>query len=242
MPNWCENDITLIGPKDVIEEIVAAELLLKNLVPWPKEIEKFEKTTTIPKGEIEARKELEKKYGVSTLYDWCITYWGTKWDIDIDNPLEIEQNLPQGNNSYSVTTAFSSAWTPPVKAFKTIYERYKDRGLDIALYYFEPGCAFLGSIVTDKGKIIEEEYEYGSSKELAEILKKHDNPLAESELEYLLEQEADGENSEEESVPKVAKAPKNAAPKKDSPKKTATKPAMKMAAKKAAPKKKSTKF
>ena len=242
MPNWCENDITLIGPKDVLEEIMATELLLKNLIPWPKEIEKFEKTTNIPKGEIKARKELEKKYGVSTLYDWCITYWGTKWDIDIHNPLEIEDDPIRGDKSYSVMTSFSSAWSPPVKAFKTVYERYKDRGLDIVLYYFEAGCAFLGSMVTDKGKVVEEEFEYKSVKELADILEKHENPLAENELEYLREVEAENEDSEEESVPEVAKATKKAVPKKAPPKKkTATKPAMKVAAKKATPKKASPK-
>ena len=123
MPNWCMNSLTLSGPKDVLDEIAETKLTLKSLVPWPKELEGFEKVYPVPKNELKARAALEAKYGVSTLFDWCVKNWGTKWDIpeqacDVD-----EFSNPNGNEPlYEIRASFDTAWAPPVEAMRAVYD------------------------------------------------------------------------------------------------------------------------
>jgi hypothetical protein len=91
-------------------------------------------------GDPDAQAELERqekanreKYGHATWYDFCVSEWGTKWDIGDS----------QGINSYTDTDLvvyFDSAWSPPIAA----YEKLIDSGFTVYATYYEPGSAFAG--------------------------------------------------------------------------------------------------
>ena len=76
-----------------------------------------------------------EKYGYATWYDFCVTEWGTKWDVGMtqyDDPAEVTGN--------SFTVYFSSAWSPPTGG----YAKLKAMGYEICAYYYESGCDFCG--------------------------------------------------------------------------------------------------
>jgi hypothetical protein len=60
----------------------------------------------------ETSDEYMKKYGVNNWYDWCIKYWGTKW------------------NAYSVSDwtkqsiCFLTAWSPPIEAIRELSDKF----------------------------------------------------------------------------------------------------------------------
>jgi hypothetical protein len=84
---------------------------------------------------LEAKEQANReKYGYATWYDFCVTEWGTKWDVGGDDCNEC-QDIPNG-----LIMCFDSAWAPPVNA----YEKMLDLGFSIRASYYEPGMAFCG--------------------------------------------------------------------------------------------------
>jgi hypothetical protein len=228
------NELTLTGPKDVLQEIADAKLSLAKLVPWPEELTKYQKIVPIPKSEKRGRAELMKKYGYDNLYDWCVSNWGTKWDIgDIPN-VEVDEFLaPLGKGNrraktmrYQIFVGFDSAWSPPVEAFKTIYNKYKDKGLKVYLEYLEPGCCFVGTAKGEGEEFKDDYYEYSNVNDLKDIVKKLDNhSLGESEL-FSMEDEIEYQeslNNDEKDISKSSNKETNKETKKETVKKVVAK-------------------
>lgn len=191
MPNWCSNQVTLTGPKNVISEILETKLSLQEIFPCPQEL----KDTESPAKFNDKEKAIsnKEKYGFQDWYDWQVANWGTKWDIGPIENLTMDEN---GDGTYTIYTLFDSAWSPPVEAFKNLYEKYKSQGLELHLEYFESGCRFLGTATGSDGHFNDEYFEYSNADELEEAVKELDHGLAESEVEYLREIEAE-EDSED---------------------------------------------
>ena len=130
MPNWCNNNIELSHPdKAMVERAKAAFVdgkLLNEFIPLPKELE----DTTAPARF--TNEELEKKYGASDWYSWCVNNWGTKWDI---SPYDCEIN-----EHGVLVGAFDSPWGPPIEA----YAKLEALGFEVRAYYNEPGMGFTG--------------------------------------------------------------------------------------------------
>ena len=232
MPNWCNNVLTITGPKNVLEEIAATGLCLDKIVPCPDDLRGMEKIHPVPKDQAWKVPTLMQKYGVATEFDWHVSRWGTKWDI---GPMNIE--VEEFNGTYEISVGFDSAWTPPVAAMTALFEKYKDQGLFLHLEYFEPGVSFLGVLIGKDGKISDDCREYEDADELAAYCKELDHSLAEGEIDWLREREAEAKAEEEEveekTTPKETPKAKKTAPKK-APKKAVSKKAV---PKKAAPKK-----
>ena len=137
MPNWCNNTITLKHENP--EMIVRAQKaflegeLLQEFAPCPQEL------IDTSAGWQEELEEQEKanveKYGYRHWYDFCVSEWGTKWDVGHD---EHEDPPVLYSNGFSVS--FDSAWSPPCEA----YNKLKELGYLITAYYYEPGCDFCG--------------------------------------------------------------------------------------------------
>ena len=126
MPNWCNNSITITGPAEKVRALWAATQvedsgLLQALRPMPVELQDTEAPNAAPNW-----------------YDWRVTNWGTKWDIDMEG-LEFEEF---SDGTAAISGWADSAWSPPVDAFQAYSNENPD--VDMELKYFEPGMAFVG--------------------------------------------------------------------------------------------------
>lgn len=120
MPNWTTNRATITGPEPVITEIKQIlESDCCGLLNWMVPQPRFEND--------------------SDWYNWNVNNWGTKWDI---TDVYIDDHEPD-----SITFAFSSAWAPPVDAFRTWAQ--SDGRVQFGLDYWEPGVGFLGTATYD---------------------------------------------------------------------------------------------
>jgi hypothetical protein len=133
MPNWCNNTITISGPKNKITKLYteakAGNGLLQAMYPMPKELE----NTTSP-----APKEGEPQPlvdGYDNWYDWRVNNWATKWDVDVEN-LELSED---GTN---ISGWFDSAWSPPTGAYEQFLAKNED--CSIKALYYEGGMDFGG--------------------------------------------------------------------------------------------------
>ena len=126
MPNWCYNSVEL--HHDDVSKIDALEAELLKEKP-----QVFNHLRPNPAGEWS--------------YDWSISYWGTKWDVEAQDWERYDEHCIRIN--------FDSAWAPPV----TLYEFLEEQGWTVDAMYHEPGMAFIGRFVDG----FDEVYEYDVS-------------------------------------------------------------------------------
>lgn len=156
MPNWCNNSIEISGPADKIQKLFDAATtstdtgLLHAMVAMPAEL----KGTTSPSdGE--------------NWYSWCVSNWGTKWEVDSSN-LEIVHDT--ASNTASIYGWFDSAWAPPIAALVSYGEQNTD--VQIELFYNEPGMAFCGKLTVADGEADDDyqEYDGATSEDVRELI------------------------------------------------------------------------
>lgn len=126
MPNWCEN-VVIIEHEDRrmierLEKACSEGKLLETLRP-------------MPSGEWN--------------YDWCVSNWGTKWDVEV-------HTFNTSPNGLSLELMFDSAWSPPIEAYA-----YAETESDykIQAYYIEGGIGFIGAYEDGQSY----DYDYPSS-------------------------------------------------------------------------------
>ena len=120
MPNWCNNNITIQGPAELIRAVWDAVQagddergLLNAMYPEP-------------------------DHKDDEWYGWRVDNWGTKWEVGSDG-LEFEE-LPDGRAM--IHGWFDSAWSPPTGAYEQFCEN--NQGVYVCASYFEPGMGFIG--------------------------------------------------------------------------------------------------
>lgn len=89
MPNWCQNEITISGSKEKIDEIekaISNQNNVEGLLHFLKPIRSDDSGIDI-------------RYRV----------WGTKWEVDVHH---YDRHDPNG-----IDIAFDSAWSPPLQAY-----------------------------------------------------------------------------------------------------------------------------
>ena len=137
MPNWCFNRVEICGePEEMDEfrELVKSEesaFDFNKIVPMPEELVNTTKGSNHVVSE-----ELIEKYGADNWYDWSISNWGVKWNIDISE----EQDV-QDEGDY-IQYTFDTAWGPPHEIFYAIRKKFPDLG--ISWFFDEPGMQFAG--------------------------------------------------------------------------------------------------
>lgn len=118
MPNWCYNGVTLRhSDPAMIDRAQNSKGLLMEFLPTPKEL-------------------LEG----DGWYNWNVTNWGTKWDVDLENVERVDPN--------TLTASFDSAWSPPIEA----YQKLVEMGFEIEAKFYEPGMAFCGTYDSEYGE------------------------------------------------------------------------------------------
>ena len=133
MPNWCSNSLTLKHDDPaMIDKAVAGFTdgkLLETFVPY--------------EGEWD--------------YDWCVSNWGTKWDVGGDNGY-----IRPNPNTLKIS--FDSAWAPPLEAYRAMEEL----GFEVKAMYYEPGMCFCG--IYEDGSDDYYEYDEMTAGEVADTI------------------------------------------------------------------------
>ena len=146
MPNWCNNvvSITHSDPEKLraLVEAVNDKRFLNFVIPVPQEL--IDTVAGFPGEDLREAHEAQeqanlKKYGVKNWYDFCVSRWGTKWDVDPYDPVEFD---PAG-----VTFGFDSAGSPPTGVYAALVED----GFSVTGFYYEPGMAFAGKWSAEDG-------------------------------------------------------------------------------------------
>jgi hypothetical protein len=115
MPNWCQN-VATISHEDK-EKIDAIE---HELNKEKEDIGLFQMLRPRPADQEE------------NWYEWNISNWGTKWDINYCDFERIDDN--------TIKLIFDTAWGPCI----TLYEYMETEGYSIEGFYNEEGMAFCG--------------------------------------------------------------------------------------------------
>ena len=136
------NTVEFEGTPEQIKQVkdaIQKDALFGTLCPMPE---------SVFRGDLgqDERKECEDK-GIDNWYDWSVSNWGTKWEAS-DLHLDDEG---QYDDCAHVTVSFSTAWSPPVNFYETLYENMNadcddmgDPEFKICATYYEPGCDFIG--------------------------------------------------------------------------------------------------
>jgi hypothetical protein len=142
MPNWCNNGVTITHTDSdeitALADAMAEGRFLDHVKPVPQDLKD---TMSGSYGDDERQALLEaktasnlEKYGYGNWYDFCVNEWGTKWDVDCDGTVHLD------DEGHTVHASFDSAWAPPIG----IYEELEAKGFEVRAYYYEPGMGFVG--------------------------------------------------------------------------------------------------
>ena len=182
MPNWCENYLTIQSEDKGYLQMLYNNLrkdepeFLQVLRPVPA----GEKTWSNWNGEGEVTKTLDGEWD----WDWCVTHWGTKWDILCNNATLVDNVLE---------VSFDSAWSPPVEALQYAAER---NNFVFSLLYHEGGMMYVGHATEDKDDCHSYTYEKHPESEVPDYLL-YEFPCIEEDYEYHL---AEKEESEDDNL------------------------------------------
>lgn len=126
MPNWCENELVMIGKDKDIN-------LFLNYIKSDESDFDFSKVKPVPEGLTD-----------SEVRDFRLSNWGTKW---IPDDVEVETG---GNFPY---VAFLTAWSPstPITLWLSLNPKFKN--IAFIHMYAEPGMDFSGYAFIKAGKI-----------------------------------------------------------------------------------------
>ena len=159
MPNWCENDLTVRGPKEVMEEFLKfaageSPFDFNRFLPYPEEFRRLDDIAEAWQKEHAGRPDYDwrarPKDGFNSGgYEWRVEHWGTKWPacrVEVEGPV-----TGYDEKTLQVVFHFDTAWSPPKAVIEKAAELYP--ALRFELRYFECGCQFNGLFCGSGGEI-----------------------------------------------------------------------------------------
>lgn len=170
MPNWCENDVYVRGPRSEVEKVVAhlksdnREFDFNKVIPYPEKLRQMDEDANafsyfnkevqnLSQEEITVRREAyKKKWGTdkdgfnSGGYEWCHENWDTKW-----NACDITSRM---NKNGSAFYSFSTAWASPTKVFVALSRLFPK--VLFRIKWYERGMAVKGEYELIAGKYTHE--------------------------------------------------------------------------------------
>ena len=142
MPNWCDNNLTVTGDAESLQKFLTAITnadesitILKNLVPFPTELEGEE--ITDKNGNVFGRAFTDEGYS------WCLRNWGTKWG---DCETEITVNDPD-----HLVIRFQSAWSPAIEGLERVSVMFPT--LTFQTDWVEEGMQSIGAASFENGNV-----------------------------------------------------------------------------------------
>lgn len=142
MPNWCENNLNIMGPADTLKLIVSNHVKGSAL--------DFETVDPTPQELLAVDSSLE--VGLPGWYQWRLDHWGCKWNQDGSGDLSfVDDN--------QLLLSFDTPWGPPLGIVSSLGKKYPDCRFEIR--YVEHGNAFCGEfcVFHQDGSLIEEDVE-----------------------------------------------------------------------------------
>jgi len=140
MPNWCNNTIKISGTPKKIK--VLADII--ESIKDTRESNLFETLIGLPYG-------VSKEDYDMDWYNNNMNHFGCKWDVsppDCDFEIDIRD----------IVFHPLTAWSPPIPFCDKLAVKY---GVNVSIYYSEPGCDFAGIVNIKKdGTFEEDQYPY----------------------------------------------------------------------------------
>lgn len=173
MPNWCTNNIIIQGSSEDVDFMLNAikdeqdrsPISLNSIIKMPEALQ-----GTAPQKDEEIAEENIKLYGHSDWYNWRVTNWGTKWDVQANIVYDRTMiNLP---GYRTVQISFDSAWSPPIEAINVMAKRFPN--VKILHTFDERGVDFSGWRYYDSGEIADEVSLGTSFSSIAEVMSPDD--------------------------------------------------------------------
>jgi hypothetical protein len=164
MPNWCSNEVDIIGSADNVKEFQAflrkAQLATEDqrelaedgterkffdlLVPMPKKLKGKDAQAKLNQEFADAMMgNQERKY--SDWYTWSLAHWGTKWDVDL-------QHVSLDNNTISIS--YDTAWSPANHVWEKVTKDFPS--LTIKVRFLEEGNCFIGETEYTNGECVKD--------------------------------------------------------------------------------------
>ena len=150
MPNWCYNRIRVYADSDQVDQLKEIYNIFNNHKDPFNQILPIPDFKNIPndKGELPKLEQMKNPNGEDMWetynfpdgqnddrwYHWCISNWGTKWDL---SELSIDYD-----DSEELELEFSTAWSPPEGVIAELKNRYPE--LSFTCFYDEPGMEAAG--------------------------------------------------------------------------------------------------
>lgn len=148
MPNWCQNRVLIKGPIEEVTELLkyveddTTTFSLNKIIPMPQPLE----NTPSPQREEDVVKANLEAFGAKDWYDWHISNWGTKWNvnatINYDSCGGAAPGVFLGPETREVDISFDSAWNPPLLVYPVLAKLFPNTNIYIS--YDESGCDFAG--------------------------------------------------------------------------------------------------
>lgn len=151
MPNWCNNNLQVYGPKEDVKKFVEENKGIEvgeDFGMAAGEIRElplsFNAKVTMPEELIGTSSPSDSP----NWYDWCIANWGVKWDLNDETNFETSTD---GTFAYY---DFDTAWSAPELWLEAVGAMYPT--LSFKLEYSEPGVGFAGVLGLHKSKVVEQ--------------------------------------------------------------------------------------
>ena len=146
MPNWCTNNIVIVGDKKQPQKI-KAKLAGRDIafecvgedggIAFDNEtLFSFHNLIGVPVKVATAQYD-------PVGYEWCWKHWGTKWQA-------VEVALLTDSPS-CLHYQFDTAWEPPLPIFKALFRAFPR--VDITIDYDEEGMALTGRLTLRDGHV-----------------------------------------------------------------------------------------
>ena len=90
MPNWCANFVQITHPDSeriqALAEAARKGRFCEHIIPTPAELREH----SAPEYDEARAEEFFAKYGYTDWYSFCVARWGTKWDVDPYDNVEVQ--------------------------------------------------------------------------------------------------------------------------------------------------------
>lgn len=156
MPNWCESDLFVEGPKEKVKEFLEfvqgdnGLLDFNKLIPYPEQFRELDRLANAwdeKPPEEKAGTERPRDGFNQGGYEWCVSHWGTKWNAARVTISE----MSEWQGVAEVEIHFSTAWAPPRPVIERAAQLFPILTFD--LRYFECGDGFNGMFACSGGKV-----------------------------------------------------------------------------------------